>query len=438
MVDLTSIASDSGIDLSAELSPEAIGILISQTYADRLEYLRLYNAYKGEGLPIQSRTFTDTSKINSQLANDFRGEIVDQLVGYLFGKPITYSLDGEDQRQQDYFQTFLSRVDIDDIDSETAKISGACGVAYRLLYIDADGIEQVEIVYPWEVLVCSDVQTIRHYDALVGSTLKHVAFVYTDSSISRYESVYGSSVFGLVETTPHYFGGVPIVEFRNNDEYQSDFGKVETLIDAYDRAVSDAQNEIEEFRNAYMIFTGGGTLEPEVLEAARQAGAFSLPEGCGATFLTKAVNGDFLESHKSTLKSNIYRFSKTVDMSDESFSGSTMSGEARKWKLLGLESRAGTRERKFTAALREQFQLLTNVWSTRGVTIPPDTITYQFDRNIPIELSSEAETTGKLKGMVTEQTRLSLLSFVDDPKQEQADMESEAVVNLDAITPPLP
>jgi SPP1 family phage portal protein len=124
-------------------------------------------------------------------------------------------------------------------------------------------------------------------------------------------------------------------------------------------------------------------------------------------------------------------------MSDESFSGSTMSGEARKWKLLGLESRAGTRERKFSAALREQFALLANIWALRGIAITADMISYQFDRNIPIELSSEAKTTLDLKGMVSEQTRLSLLSFVDDPKQEQADMESEATVNLDAITPPL-
>ena len=76
-----------------DITPAIISDLIKdhKTAHDRM--VEQYNRYTGDDLPIDARTFDDTTKINRKLANDFRGEIVDQLVGFLFGKPITYTLD---------------------------------------------------------------------------------------------------------------------------------------------------------------------------------------------------------------------------------------------------------------------------------------------------------------------------------------------------------
>jgi SPP1 family phage portal protein len=115
--------------------------------------ITLYERYKGtsDGVPILTRTFADTTKINNKLANDYMGEIIDVKVGYLMGKPISYLLD---KNATNYDKTanelsdFTTRNNIDDLDAETAKYAAICGYGARLLYIDEEGKERVMNVPP--------------------------------------------------------------------------------------------------------------------------------------------------------------------------------------------------------------------------------------------------------------------------------------------------
>src|SRR5690606_17246880 len=79
----------------------------------------------------------------------------------------------------------------------------------------------------------------------------------------------------------------------------------------------------------------------------------------------------------------------------------------------------------FQAALQKQFELLTSVWAKKGIVFDPRDITYQFKRNFPLNMLDEAQTNATLKGLISEKTRLSLLSFVDDPEEELKQMEQE-------------
>jgi SPP1 family phage portal protein len=120
-------------------------------------------------------------------------------------------------------------------------------------------------------------------------------------------------------------------------------------------------------------------------------------------------------------------------MTDQKFSGSDQSGEARKWKLLALENKAAIKERKFAKSLRQMFRVLATAWQVKGFTLSADNINFVFDRNIPLELSMEADTTNKLKGMVSERTRLSNLSIVNDVEREIEEMQAEQTVDLDVV-----
>lgn len=230
-------------------------------------------------------------------------------------------------------------------------------------------------------------------------------------------------------TNPHLFDHIPVICYQNDDAILGDFEKVENLIDAYDRTLSDAQNEIEEFRIAYLAFYG---VEPtaEVLAEAKRTGALGFPDKKSETFaefLTKMLDGaaQFLENHKKTLNENIYKFAKAVDMKDEQFSGSAMSGESRKWKLVGLENKAIIKERKFTKATRTMFTIIASAWKKKNIKIIPEDIQLQFTRNLPVDLLYYADVSGKLKGQVDEETRLSLLPFVKDVNQTIKKMEEE-------------
>ena len=88
------------------------------------------------------------------------------------------------------------------------------------------------------------------------------------------------------------------------------------------------------------------------------------------------------------------------------------------------------------AALRQLYKVLCSAWAKKGINIDYTDIWFQFKRNFPLDIQTEALSTALLRGHVSEQTRLSLLSFIDDPEYEIELMRKEAEeafnVNLDA------
>ena len=61
-------------------------------------------------------------------------------------------------------------------------------------------------------------------------------------------------------------------------------------------------------------------------------------------------------------------------------------------------------------------------------------MTYTFTRNVPRNILEEAQIVGQLSGQVSEETKLSVLSIVDDPQKEieRMEREEEAVSDLEA------
>lgn len=445
------------IKLLEQYNNQINSIIIKDLIEDHLPVKQktqaLYSSYSGD-VPIKQRTFDDVNKINNKLANDYRGDIIDGVTGYLFGESIGYGIDKTKLNENQYqnvlerLNSFLIKNNIEDLDSTTGEMASICGYAARLLYIDVEGNERVMSINPWEVIFIMN-QTIDEVQfALIyyevelvenGEKKKRVRVEWYDNTnvtffISNDSGDYDLDINESKNPLPHMFKYVPVIRFINNNLITGDFEKVESLIDAYDRTFSDIQNEVEEFRLAYFAFYG---VEPtlEIIQAARQTGALQFPEGTDGKFLTKDLNGavEFIKDHKKTLNENIYKFAKAVDMRDEQFSGSAMSGESRKWKLVALENRAKTKERKFIKGLREQFKVLCSAWETKQVALDYGLITFQFKRNLPVDLSYLADIQQKLKGLVSDKTRLSLFSPVKDVdlEMEKIKAEQEDQVNFE-------
>jgi len=403
----------------------------------------LYNRYRQEGVPIQSRQLSDPKKPNNKIPNDYRGYIINQVVGYLWGQPISYNIDGRryDQSKLEAYHDRLSRFTalnaIDDLDAELGKIMSICGYGARLLYIDKDGEERAMNIFPWEAVFIEGsgeiTHAIRYYTVkdLAGNEYTKVEW-YDNQNVTFFIEDGGVFILDAEGTQPHLFDFVPLIRFQNNDEEQGDFEKVEALIDAYDKIVSDAVNEIETFANAYMKFKGT-SIDQQTIEMAKQTGAFEVPDTGDVDFITKNINDNFVENNKKTLNENIHKFSASVDMSDEKFSGGAQTGESRKWKLIALENKAGTKARKFGKGLREQFKVLCSAWQKKGIDLDYLDIFWEFKRNIPIDLSYVADYASKLNGIHSKHTLLSQIPYIDDVNYELELMrqEQEEQVDLD-------
>lgn len=417
-----------------------ISDLIEEHTVRAVKMKRLYEEYKGD-VPIKHREYdyNEGEKVDERIPSDYRGYIVDTLTGYLFGNPIAYGLDKEQYGEATgaydnvsaALKMFARRNSLADLDSETGKKASICGYGARLMYFDTDAKVRIMNINPWEAIFIENPSTGDPEYAMLyypmeyddGSSRMHVEW-YDRTNWQEFE-LDGGIFKPLDQPKKHMFDGVPLIEFPNNEERLGDFEKVRESIDAYDILLSDVQSELEEQRLAYMVFSGS-QIDRETLVKARQTGAFNLPESTDKVYyLVKAMSDNVIENQKKTLRENIHKFSKTVDMTDESFSGASQSGESRKWKLLAMENLSITKERKFSKALRTQFSIIEKVWKATNIPIIEDTVTWQFKRNLPVEMTHEAEILSKLNGHISNKTRLGLASFIDDAETELNQMIAE-------------
>ncbi|WP_419958800.1 phage portal protein [Psychrobacillus psychrotolerans] len=432
------------------INGDIITKLIELHKDDRARMLNLYERYKADvnGVPILQRKPVEyeenfetggnvrriDDKVNNTLNNSFDAEIVDTKIGYLFGHPISYT--SEKKPLQEAAAEFIMRNNAEDADAELGKKTAICGKGARLLYINKDGQEAMRNIDPWETIFLTEssitepTYALRYYpvsELLNGEEKQRwMAEFYDETNVHYYKSNYEGSKFEYVEEKPHMFEYCPLFGPPNNEEMKGDAEKVLNLIDAYDRTLSDANNEIEQYRLAYLILKGVGADE-ETMNEMKRSGIFQLmDEKEDLSYLTKDVNNQMIEDHLNRLEENIMRFAKSVNFSDEQFAG-TASGVALKFKMLGLENKSIVMERKMSSALRYQFKVLCSAWSKRKGIEQEDylDIWFGFKRNLPMNILEEADASLKLKGIVSEETRLSLLSFIDDMQYEMQKMEEE-------------
>lgn len=409
---------------------------------ERME--KLYKRYKAdiEGPPIFNREIIEyedfetggnvrrlDDKVNNRLNNAFDADIVDTKVGYMFGHPISYSLAKEDEPLQKEIELFTLRNNLEDIDSEYGKLAAICGQSARLAYVDTEGNERIKNMNPWEVAFIGDDIHEPNYSLryFVQGEETYAEF-YDSTKIYFFKQEKGKN-FVYVEEKLHMFEYNPLYGVANNLELKGDAEKVLNLIDAYDRTLSDASNEIEQYRLAYLILKGMGADE-ETLANLKKTGVMEfLDKDDDARYLTKDINDQMIENHLDRLEENILRFAKSVNFADESFGG-TVTGIAMKYKVMALENKCITMERKFVSSLRYQFKVLFSAWSKRKGFSKDDylQVWFGFKRNLPANISDEATASVALKGNVSEKTRLSLLTFVDDVEYELEEMQKDALL----------
>lgn len=74
----------------------------------------------------------------------------------------------------------------------------------------------------------------------------------------------------IVDEEQNYFGDVPLVEYLENEERQGAFDNVDTLINAYDKAISEKANDVDYYADAYLKVLGA-ELEEETLQTLRDS-----------------------------------------------------------------------------------------------------------------------------------------------------------------------
>ena len=374
----------------------------------------------------------DTSKPNNKIANAYASYITDTLTGYFIGEPISYT-SADDTLLQDLTMIFEYNDEADE-NAELAKNASIFGVAYEMLYLsEEDKMIRFKSLDPKGVIPIFDktveenlIAVIRYYDDydVVEDKTYTLIEVIDNTYVRRYKL---DNSLSLLEEYPHYFSMVPVAIYKNNEEEVGDFENVISLIDAYDKMESDSLNDFEYFVDAYLALYGF-TADSEDVAQMKENRVLLMDEGTSAEWLIKQTSDVYVENMKNRLDNDIHKFSKCPNMSDEHFA-SNASGVAIKFKLLGTENLVAIKERKFKRGIQQRLELMSAINSVLREGFDWRAIDIIFTRNIPSNDIDIANMVNSLKDLVSEETLLAQIPFVEDVQDELERVKKEREEN---------
>lgn len=422
---------------------------------------RKYKAYTSEQNEIDRRPKPNTKiiKVNNKLHAGLYNTIVDQAADHFTGIPIKWDYDITEQRRsimqraKDLFLNntlkntktpkeferlteLVNDMRFAMLDSDTARFQGACGVAFRLL-------EPVKIkdgwqlwasnIEPWkaEKYENADIFIREKYDTHQKKFFEEMKVITKEririySRYIEFNLVSVSGTFKLIEEVENPLETFYLSEFKNNTNRYCDFEVAEELSDAFDRSLSDQQNEVEQFKLAYMAISGSILDEEKAQRMMDQLGILNLPDPQAKVgYVTKDINKDFNEYHLNQLKKMFYTITKSIDFNDEVFK-SNASGEARKWQIIALEAKTNTKEQYFREGLKEVAETMAAfIKFNDKLDLDVSKIVFTFSRSLPTDIGYLADALPKLSPFLSKRTIINQIPFAKDPDYEMDLMNLE-------------
>ena len=375
---------------------------------------------------------TDLGKPANKVVVNYCYNIVQNYRGYLTGIDIAYSSD------KDIDQVFevLNYNDVKQEDSNYLQDALIYGCAYEIAYIDEWGKHRFKTLDPKNVIPIYDdtldqdlVYCIRFWSNKIADKDFYIVEVYSQSEIKTYKSDMGFQTFELVKEEPHYFGMVPITVFELNNDRVSIFDQVMTLQDAYNKLLSAEVDDFESFADAYLVLKGMMGTDPADLADMKRNRALLLDNDAEASYLTKNISDTQIQNMLNNINDNIHKIANSPDFNDDKFMAQT--GIAMRFKLVQFENASSAIEAEMRKALQRRIELICAIGNIKGDNLSFDDVKITFTRNLPTNLTETAQVVNSLRGLVSDQTLLSLLPFVEDSQAELDRLNQQKQMNMD-------
>lgn len=389
----------------------------------------------------------DRSKVQTDLANNklminHAEYITDFATAYFMGNPIKYTFPEEENRTDDdsLLQAFR-KANITQVDTELARDLSIFGIGIEYVYQDKEGNTKSTNLDPRTAFLIVDdtveentllgVHRIKKRDEEnkeIGEVIKAI----TDNTVYTFE--FKNNALNLINEDVNIFNQVPMIEYWNKVNKKGDFESVVSLINAYNLLQSDRVNDKEQYVDSLLVLYGtlAGDNSEEKLKTARELkrlGLLELSEGDKVEYLSKTFHEADVELLKKSIIEDIHKISKVPNLTDENFAGNS-SGVAMKYKLLGLEQLAQTKEEYYRIGLKERIKLYANILNIKMISIDVDNIEMTFIRSLPVNELEIAQLITYLNNVVSQKTLLSLLPFVEDVDSEIERVEEQKQNNL--------
>lgn len=286
--------------------------------ADDIEFL--YNYYRGIQ-PILFREKKIRPEINNKIVENVANSIVQFKTGYLLEKPIQYVARKEevDNKSIEYINDCMLLENKETRDKEVANWQAICGTAYRLSLPNKefDGTNS-----PFKIYKTDPRQTFVVYTTAVGNEALLGVIIYLRkndkgeselvcqaySKDTYYEWVRGEDA--VRNSSPHIYGGIPIIEYPFNQHRIGAFELVIKILDAINTIDSNRVDGIEQFIQALLIFKNVD-ISKEDLQGLLELGAIKIKDDgevqANVEYLTKELNQEQVQKLKDDMLQSAYK-----------------------------------------------------------------------------------------------------------------------------------
>lgn len=417
-------------------------VMVAERYFRRKNDIVLMEPKKDEeGNPLRSA--------DNRIASNFYGLLVNQKAAYLFSDPPIFDI-GSKQ----------SNAAVADAlgDGFAKKCKGLCinasnaCVGWLHVWEDERGKFQYGVVDSKQVIPVwsSDLEkrllaVLRAYDTIDDETgdIYTVYEYWTETECTAYRRLssagldtlmpyhmfpyynQGEELADYTDTLLHNWGEVPFIPFFNNESCTSDLDMVKDLIDSYDKVFSGFLNDLEDIQQIIFVLSGyGGEDLKTFLSDLKQSKAIKVDSTLdnqhpGVETLTINIPVEAREKMLTITRKAIFEQGQGIDPDPQNFGDS--SGVALKFLYSLLELKSGLMETEFRLGFGRLVRLI-----CRHLGVSCDRVNQTWTRTSVTNDTELADIATKSTGVISQRTILRRHPWVDDPEEEQKQLDKEA------------
>ena len=365
--------------------------------------------------------------------------IIDVATAYTFGIPITYTTENENQKAiLEKIQYILKNCNVNKVDFKQGGDMSTYGISYQLML--AEGGEgkiedriRIKSLSPLNTFFVVDNTILENpvcavflYNYTVNNTPKTKAYVYDYENLYIYSGGLGM-VEKLEDEEPHNMGTIPIIQCLNNEDAYGDIQGVIDLLDSLSLCESNITDDLQSVANAFLCVSGAELNKKVLADLNESKVANLLNTGAKMEWVIKNLDSEATKQQIDYLLKFIFQISQVPDLTDDSFGGN-QSGVAMQYKLWGMNQLWITKTANYEEAVYQRLKIILHLLQYQfdsNVALLDD-IAVTFSKNLPTNDTEIIDSLVKLKGIVSDESILKQVPFIEDVEAEMEKLEKQA------------
>lgn len=400
-------------------------------------YNYLDSMYKGFHMVFEQDD-KEEWKPDVRLAVNFPKFLTRSFAGYGYGIPIKVATDKDDFAES--IALFEKKNTMQAHEKRLVRMCCKFGHAWEFMYQNEDAKTRVKALSP-EYTFCVYLDSMNEH-ALFGirygyhADRKNTAVRKRFGEILLPDRIIPFEEKQTQDAIDNPYGMIPLVEWIFDEDRMGIYEDVCGAVELLNHTLGEKGNDVDALAEAYLLILGAEVDDEGVhkIRDNRLINFFGTDNANDviANFLAKPTADGTQENLLDRLVDIIFLISMVCNFSDVSF-GNATSGVSLAYKIFNMSNLAKDFDMNIEQSIKKRYKLFCSLGTNYSNPDAYEDITVTFTRNVPKNLLEEAQTAQALNGVVSDETRLKVLSIVDDPQRELERIKEEKAEQADDL-----